>query len=99
MSTMLAAVNLLRLHIDTLKRAAGDARLDGAPLKVYVYLNHELDLTEFRPVKVRAIANELHLKMPTTSIALRRLVETGYIQAGPKVDRVHSYRLLLKEDE
>ncbi len=83
----------LTAHIDTLRRAASDVDIRGAPLSVYLYLNHELDSDEFRPVKVAVLATELHIKPVTAAWALRRLVKSGYIEPGKKVDRLRLYRL------
>ena len=93
MSSMRAYQTLLDLHIRTMRRAAADPAIRGAPLSIYVLLNHELDTVEYRPVKVSALATELHLKTVTAAQALTRLVSAGYLERGGKIDRVRSYRL------
>jgi hypothetical protein len=92
-TSMLGAVRLLERQILTLRRAGADPRLRGAPLPVFLLLNHELDDVEFRPVKVVAIAAELRVKARVAAKALRRLTEAGYLEAGPNVGRVGTYRL------
>lgn len=87
---------LLHAHIETLRRAAADVEIRGAPLAVFLYLNQELDITEYRPVKVASVATELHLKPWNAAKALRRLTQAGYIEAGGKIDRVRSYRLRIR---
>lgn len=80
--------------IPALRDAADDHALRGAPLAVYVWLLHRLDLHEARPMKVAAIAHALGAKEETASHALRCLVRRGYLERRHTGTRGYVYRLL-----
>jgi len=80
--------------IPTLRVAAADPEVRGAPLAVLLYLAHELDVGQFRPVKVAVVASALHIKDITAAWAIRRLAELGYLELGPKTERLNTYRLV-----
>jgi hypothetical protein len=77
-----------------LRDATTDLGLRGAPLLVYVYLLHELDPVEHRPLKILPVATILHLKEVTTWRAIRRLVDNRYLEQGPVDGRIRTYRLV-----
>lgn len=95
---MLTAVTVLERHVLMLRRANADPRLRGAPFAVYFYLSDELNMQDFRPKKVESIMADVHMKNPTAKFALRRLIATGYLEPGPKIDRVRSYKLVWREE-
>jgi predicted transcriptional regulator len=67
-----------------LSLAKSDKRLRGAPLAVYVWCLESLDAYEYRPVKIVALAHELHMAKETAIFALRRLCAAGYIARGDR---------------
>ena len=67
-----------------LSRAACDPRLRGAPLAVYVWCLTHLDTLEYRPVKILALAADLHIAKDSAIFALRRLCAAGYLAKGPR---------------
>lgn len=78
-----------------LEQANGDARLRGAPMAVYVWAFSNLDTMEYRPVKILALAANLHMAKETAVFALRRLCEAGYLARGPRPHgEARRYRLL-----
>lgn len=80
-----------------LRGVAKDPALRGAPLAVFVYLLDALDTTDFRPVKVVAIACELRMAERSAGWAVHRLVETGYLEPGHATGRTRTYRLVLPQ--
>lgn len=75
-----------------LKAAASDPQLRGAPLAVLLHEWDRLDEQVYTPIKVIRLAFELHLKEVTVGWALRRLVDAGYLERGPRDQRVRTYR-------
>jgi hypothetical protein len=73
--------------------AMDDDRLNGAPIRLYLNLSRRLDFQELRAEKEEAMACAAKMRASTMRAALRRLCDLGYIERGPKVDRIHSYRL------
>lgn len=73
--------------------AARDPKVEGAPLRVYDYLLHELDTEDYSAVKVASVANALRMKDITVYRALNRLVECGYLRRSG-TERVRTYRLV-----
>lgn len=78
-----------------LAEAVEDARLRGTPIQVLVYLHKVLEYGEYRTIKTWVIAEKLHVNRWSVSAGLKRLVELGYVRAGPVKERnVGSYMLL-----
>lgn len=67
-----------------LKDASTDARLQGADMRMLVYLAGFLDPGEYRTLKLWPVARELHMNKATASRAIRRLVDCGYLREGPR---------------
>lgn len=80
--------------IPALRDAGDDQALRGAPLAVYVWLLHRLDVHEARPMKVVVIAHGLGMKEETASGALRTLVRRGYVHRHHTGTSGYCYRLL-----
>ncbi|MFC4075261.1 helix-turn-helix domain-containing protein [Salinithrix halophila] len=68
-------------------------RLTGEQLKVLLFLMGKLDFENWIPVNQKEIAEELSLKRPNVSRALKRLEENGIIVKGEKNGRSWTYRL------
>lgn len=80
--------------IPALRDAGDDQALRGAPLAVYVWLLHRLDVHEARPMKLIVIAHALGMKEETASSALRTLVRRGYVHRQHTGSAGYCYRLL-----
>jgi hypothetical protein len=78
---------------EALRRVAIDVRAQGRPLRVYCYLQADLDFEAFRPVKLLVVGQQLRLAKGHVSYALRVLILTGHLEAGPTQDRVNTFRL------
>jgi hypothetical protein len=75
--------------------ASRDRRVRGFDLRVFTLLHTWLNDTDFLPVRIDALANDLHndpsaLPLPTpdhlvdnVARTMRRLVGIGYLQTGP----------------
>lgn len=74
--------------------AMDDDRLRGTPLKVYLYLTKRLDFRQARAVKIAAVESDLAIRRTTAQHALDDLVVLGYLERGPKLDRVYTYSLV-----
>lgn len=80
--------------LPALRDAATDPTLRGAPREVLLLLHAGLDLVDYRPVKAWVLASAIGCRPQTAARALRRLVEEGYLDAGPITTRnVGTYRL------
>jgi DNA-binding MarR family transcriptional regulator len=66
----------------------------GSVAALYLYLLKRLDFVQYRRQWGSRIAEELHVKPKTVSQALRLLIEGGYVERGPKVMDVYTYRLV-----
>lgn len=82
------------MSFPALLQAAGDVELTGATIRVYLRLVGELDFTEFRRLWAGRTARALRVHPNTAGDALRVLRERGYIERGPKLMDVYTYRLL-----
>lgn len=75
--------------------AAHDPKLRGAPIHVLLYLHSVLTYGEYRTVLHWHVAEKLHLNRQNVSKTIKRLVELGYLRAGPTLERnIGSYMLL-----
>lgn len=80
--------------IPALVDASRDRRLRGAPVHVLLYLHSVLEYSEARVLKHWAVAKDTGLQRQTVSKAIKRLVETGYLVEGERLERnVAKYRL------
>lgn len=86
--------------------ASEDPGLQGAPLRVLLYLHRILDIGEDRPVKVWAVAMKLRVHRKAVALALKRLVALGYLREGEAREdtgtggwQVRTYRLLITKGE
>lgn len=61
---------------------------------LYSYLVPRLHFTEFRRVRASRIATDLGVRPETVGDALRVLREAGYIERGPRLLDVFTYRLV-----
>lgn len=62
-----------------LRRLALDARVGPRAIRVYVILAEELDLVQYRPVKLLPVSTLLRIKRSKVSEALKALVALGYL--------------------
>lgn len=81
--------------------AGKDAALRDRPscIIVYVYLLGQLDFHEYRTKTVFAVSHTLGMREHTAGLALRTLVERGYLDAGPQRNngnhrQARAYRLV-----
>lgn len=98
-------VSSIRQQLDGLERATAQQRaelqlieaavadLEGAPLRVLVFLRTRLDFVQYRDVKLFWLVSALRRPKGTISKALKLLVRRGYLEAGPHTDRRRQYRL------
>lgn len=63
-------------------------------MAVYCHALGVLDLHEYRPLKVISVASAVRIEPWNAGWALRRLVESGYLQRGKPDNRVRTYRLV-----
>lgn len=77
-----------------LLRAAEDRGLDAPAVRLLICCYRLLDAVSFRTLKVTAVATDLDLRRETVRKALRALVAGGYLEAGPAVSQVGTYRLV-----
>lgn len=80
--------------IPALRDASEDLALRGAPLAVYVWLLHHLELHGHRTAKTGAIARTLHMRRHTIGQALTVLVRRGYLEEGGRDGKLRTFRLL-----
>ena len=71
-----------------------DRELRGVPRDVYIWLNQQLDVVEFRPVKHVAVCSALGLSESAVFSAMELLVAHGYVKRGRKFGRIRTYRLV-----
>lgn len=80
--------------IPALRDASEDRALRGAPLTVYVWLLHHLELHGHRSAKTHALARALGLRRQTIGEALTVLVRRGYLEEGVRDGKLRTFRLL-----
>ncbi len=74
--------------------AMQDRALRGRTRDVYVWLNEQLDLVDFRAIKHSAIEADLQMRDSNVFRALDLLIERGYLKRGPRDGRLWTYRLV-----
>ena len=67
--------------IPALEQAALDPAITGRTMQVYVYLLSQLDVCQFRAIKIRSTARTMRLERALLSLAVTTLVERGYLEA------------------
>ena len=72
--------------------AAEDPAVSHTQLRVLVGISPWLEGRQWRPVAAATLGRQVHLTRETTARALRALVAAGWLCAGPRVDRVSTYR-------
>ncbi len=84
------------MSIPALLQAANDPDLKRhrSTLAVYLHLIGVLDVGEFRRLWHGKVARSLRMHPNTVGDALRTLRERGYLERGPKLMDVYTYRLL-----
>lgn len=84
------------MKTDATGRAAIDPRLGKLDLRVLLVLQRRLDWEDYRPVKVRALADEVQHDKAHVSRALRHLTALGYLRRrdAPTLRQTHYYRLI-----
>lgn len=60
---------------------------------VFNALMARLDFENYIQVSQRSICDELQMKPPNVSRAVKRLIDLGFVMEGPKVGKSHTYRL------
>ena len=65
--------------IEVYRDVAADRRLDARAVRVFVFVAVDLDPEIYRPLKLLAVARAVGMKRQRASDALRRLVESGYL--------------------
>lgn len=81
------------MTIPAFSQAVNDGRIRRRALRVYVALQSELDVMEYRFVKQDFIGKMAGLSQPEVSEALRELVAAGYLQAIEEARFRAKYRL------
>ncbi|HXD23576.1 MAG TPA: hypothetical protein VN613_09480 [Gemmatimonadaceae bacterium] len=73
--------------------AMQDGALQGNPREVYMWFFHHLDVQQYRAVKLVEIEYALGMSEASASIAVRKLVDLGYIERV-RASSGSSYRLV-----
>jgi len=73
--------------------AMQDGALQGNPREVYTWFFHHLDVQQYRAVKLVEIEYALGMSEASASIAVRKLVDLGYIERL-RASSGSSYRLV-----
>lgn len=83
------------MSIPALLQAANDPDLvrHRSTLAVYLHLVSVLDVGEFRCLSHGKVARSLRMDPHTVGDALRTLRDRGYLERGPKLMDVYTYRL------
>ena len=81
------------MTIPALYQAANDPRIRRRALRVYLALQHELDVMEYRFVKQDYLASVTGLRQSEVSVALHELCDGGYLQALEEKKHRAKYRL------
>lgn len=68
------------LEVPAVQRALHDHQLAGTPIIVYMHLLPHLRYQEWRHIKVYSVQRALRLGKKRTIIALKQLVQAGYLQ-------------------
>jgi hypothetical protein len=84
--------------IPALRDASEDVALHGAPLAVYLWTIHHLELHGYRPCKTQALALTLGLRRQAVGRALTLLVARGYLAEGPRHAGVRTFRVFSARD-
>lgn len=66
----------------------------GCGAKVYLHLVSRLDFVEYRRLRASRVATDLGVRPETVGAALKLLRDAGYIERGPRVLEVFTYRLV-----
>ncbi len=69
-------------ELPIIRQAQRDLELGRLALAVFDVLRDQLDLVEFRPVKLQALADALERTRPRIIGALRELTTRGYLERG-----------------
>lgn len=83
-----------------LNEASTDARLQGAEIRMLMYLHARLDPGEYRTLKLWGVACEIRMNKATASRAIKTLVVCGYLREGPRQEHGgKAYRLVYTTGE
>ncbi len=74
-------------------RSIAKMNLKGESMRVYMILLSKLDYENWLRFRQKDIADELDMKTPNVSRAMKELVDNGIIIRGPKVSNAYAYRL------
>jgi DNA-binding transcriptional ArsR family regulator len=66
----------------------------GSVAALYLHLVKRLDFMEFRRLRASRVATDMGVRAETIGTALKMLREAGYIERGPRVIDVFTYRLI-----
>lgn len=66
----------------------------GSVAAVYLHLVGRLDFVEYRRLRASRVATDLCVRPETVGAALKALRDAGYIERGPRVLEVFTYRLV-----
>jgi predicted transcriptional regulator len=78
----------------SLRDAKSDPELRGAPLSVFLHVFDTLNPQRFEPLKVSALASDIHMDEGTAWRALAKLIERGYLERGTDEGRIGTYRIV-----
>lgn len=83
-----------------LNDASTDPKLQGAEMRMLMYLHARLDPGEYRTLKLWGVAREVHMNKATVSRAIKTLVTQGYLREGPRQEHGgKSYMLVFTRGE
>lgn len=84
--------------IPALRDASEDLALRGAPLAVYVWVIHHLELHGYRPCIAQVVARTLGMRRHAVGRAFTVLVRRGYLAEGPRAGPARTFRVLSARD-
>jgi DNA-binding MarR family transcriptional regulator len=82
--------------IPAVRQAALDKGITGRTMQIYVYLTEQLDVSDFRPIKLTGVAHAMRFRRSHLSDAITLLLERGYLEARQdrEDERRRTFRLV-----
>ncbi len=72
---------------------ATDKDLNGQTMKVLMFLMSRLSFENFIGIEQKSIVDKLEMHKTDVSLAIKKLVEKGILEKGPKLGRSGTYKL------
>ena len=72
---------------------ATDKDISGQTMKVLMLMMSRLDFNNFIGIEQKDLADKLGIHRPDVSLAIKKLVDKGIIEKGPKFGKANTYKL------